>query len=113
MVSGITNAHLIPRAAHTMARPIPVFPLVASKIIVSALMRPAEVSVSIIETAMRSFTLLAGLKYSSLHAIVASIPVATRLSLTSGVFPISSEVLLAIFMFNSSYIFIFEHHLNN
>ena len=47
-------------------------------------------------TAIRSFTLDAALKYSSLQTMVASMPAATRLSLTRGVLPINSAVLLAI-----------------
>ena len=98
MVSGMMNAHLMPRAAQTMARPMPVLPLVGSSTMVSGLMRPCFSSASTIDTPMRSFTLCAGLKYSSLHAMVASIPAATRLSRTSGVLPISSVVSLAMRM---------------
>src|SRR5215472_2430846 len=102
MVSGITKAHLMPRAAQTMARPIPVLPLVGSSTIVSRLIRPSTVSASIIDTPIRSFTLWAGLKYSSLHAMVASMPLAVRLRRTSGVFPISSAVSLAMRMRRAS-----------
>src|ERR1700675_224782 len=71
MVSGMMNAHLMPRAAQTMARPMPVLPLVGSSTMVSGLIRPCFSSASTIDTPMRSFTLCAGLKYSSLHAMEA------------------------------------------
>ena len=63
----------------------------------SGLILPAFSAASIIATAMRSLTLCAGLKYSSFNAIVAWV-VFRRLSLTSGVLPISSMMLLAICM---------------
>jgi len=41
MLSGMVSASLYPRAAQTNARPMPVLPLVGSRMIVSGLMRPA------------------------------------------------------------------------
>jgi Fe2+ transport system protein FeoA len=57
IVSGIIKVHLYPRAAQTKASPMPVLPLVGSRIIVSGLMSPAFSAASIIERPIRSFTL--------------------------------------------------------
>jgi hypothetical protein len=54
------NAHLMPRAARTIAMPMPVLPDVGSSAIVSGPIRPAFCAASIIATAMRSLTLFAG-----------------------------------------------------
>ena len=51
---------------------------------------------------MRSFTLLTGLALSSLATTRAWAPAVTRLSCTSGVLPMRSVTLLAIFMDESS-----------
>ena len=68
---------------------MPVFPLVGSRMMVSGLIRPACSAASIMATPMRSFTLFAGLKNSSLATTSAAAPSVTRFSRTSGVFPIS------------------------
>ena len=96
IVSGMVSTHRYPRAAHTMARAIPVLPLVGSRMIVSGLIRPACSAASIMDTPMRSFTLPAGLNDSSLAATSATAPAVTRRSRTSGVFPISSVMSSAI-----------------
>ena len=56
----------MPRAAQTMARAMPVLPLVGSTTMVSGPMSPASWAASIIATPMRSLTEFAGLKNSSL-----------------------------------------------
>jgi hypothetical protein len=61
MVSGITKQHLMPRAAQTIARPMPVLPEVGSRTIVSGADPPAACAASIIDMAIRSLTLCAGL----------------------------------------------------
>src|ERR1700710_2369004 len=72
-----------------MASAIPVLPLVGSRMIVSELISPAFSAASIMATPMRSFTLPAGLKNSSLATTSATAPSVTRRSRTSGVLPIS------------------------
>ena len=96
IVSGIVSTQRYPRAAHTIARAMPVFPLVGSRMIVSGLIRPACSAASIMDTPMRSFTLPAGLKDSSLAATSATAPAVTRRSRTSGVCPISCVMSSAI-----------------
>src|SRR3990172_1097684 len=81
-----------------MARPMPVLPEVGSRMMVSGLILPACSAASIIDTAIRSLTLCAGLKNSSLARMVASTPAFTRLSCTSGVLPTSSRIFFANFM---------------
>jgi hypothetical protein len=76
-----------PLAAQTKARAMPVFPLVGSRMMVSPLICPACSAASIIETPMRSFTLLKGLKDSIFTSTVASKPLVTLFNLTSGVLP--------------------------
>jgi hypothetical protein len=80
---------------------MPVLPEVGSRMIESGLSLPAFSAASIIEIAIRSLTLCAGLKNSSLASTVPSMCEARRLILTSGVLPISSVTLLAIFMLRS------------
>ena len=96
IVSGIISVHLYPFAAATKARPMPVLPLVGSRIIVSGPSTPASSAASIMLRPMRSLTLPAGLKNSSLAATVATAPSAMRLIRTNGVLPISSVILFAI-----------------
>src|SRR5665213_1851934 len=72
-----------------MARAIPVLPLVGSTTVVPAVSKPACSAASIIDTAMRSFTLPAGLKNSSLAATRAPAPSVTCRRPTSGVPPMS------------------------
>ena len=70
MESGITSMHLYPREAAAEARPIPVFPLVGSIIVDPSLRAPLSFASRIICLATLSFTLPAGLKYSSLANIL-------------------------------------------
>ena len=63
---------LYPFAAATLARPIPVLPLVGSIITESALSFPVFSASSIIAFAILSLTEPAGLKYSSFTRTVAS-----------------------------------------
>jgi hypothetical protein len=71
MVSGMVRTILIPRAAQTIASAMPVLPLVGSTITVSGPINPASWAASIIATPIRSLTLPAGLKNSSLATISA------------------------------------------
>ena len=98
IVSGMVRTHLIPRAAQTIARAMPVLPLVGSTMTVSGPMRPASSAASIIATPMRSLTELAGLKNSSLASTVAPAPSVTRFRRTRGVLPMSSVTSEAICM---------------
>ena len=68
---GTLEAVLIPRAAQTIASAMPVLPLVGSTITVSGPINPASWAASIIATPIRSLTLPAGLKNSSLATISA------------------------------------------
>nr|CRL71098.1 hypothetical protein CPGR_00606 [Mycolicibacter nonchromogenicus] len=61
MVSGMVRITLYPRAAPTIARAIPVLPLVASTMVAPGRSWPDFSAASMIETPMRSLTLLAGL----------------------------------------------------
>jgi len=73
---------------------MPVLPLVGSTItVLPGVIVPARSAASIIASPIRSLTLLAGLKYSSLAAIVACVSF-TRPKRTSGVLPTSSVMLL-------------------
>ena len=85
IVSGMVSTSGMPRAAQTMARAMPVLPLVGSTITVSGPIRPAACAASIMATPMRSLTLLAGLKNSSLAATSAGAPSVILLMRTSGV----------------------------
>ncbi|CNI00798.1 Uncharacterised protein [Mycobacterium tuberculosis] len=96
IVSGMTSTHLYPRAAATNASAMPVLPLVGSRMMVSGLIRPAFSAASIIATPMRSFTLPAGLKDSSLATTSATAPSVTLRSRTNGVFPISCVMFSAM-----------------
>ena len=62
---------LYPREAATAARPMPVFPLVGSMMTESGFSSPEASAASIMARAMRSFTLPAGLRYSSLARMAA------------------------------------------
>ncbi len=98
IVSGMTNAHLMPRAAQTMANPMPVLPDVGSSTIVSGLILPAFCAASIIAIPMRSLTLCAGFWNSSLPTTCALMPAVRRLMRTRGVLPISSVTFWAMRM---------------
>ena len=96
IVSGMVRMILYPFAAAIDARPIPVFPDVGSMITEPSFKSPFSSASSIMAFATRSFTLPAGLRYSSLTRIVASSPSSfSRFTgSTSGVFPISPKVPL-------------------
>ena len=85
-----------------MARAIPVFPLVGSTTVVPGRSSPASSAASIMETAIRSLTLPAGLKNSSLAAISAPAPSLTWRSRTRGVPPINWVMSSAMRMWLSS-----------
>jgi len=74
IVSGIVRTNLYPLAAETKASPTPVFPLVGSMMVAPGFSSPFFSASSIIARAMRSFTLPAGLKYSSLPISFAFTP---------------------------------------
>ena len=65
-------------------------------------MSPRFSASPIMDRAMRSLTELAGLEDSSLATISATHPSVTLLSLTRGVLPMSSKMLLAMFSFNAT-----------
>src|SRR5689334_609865 len=98
IVSGIVRISLYPRAAATMARAMPVLPLVGSTSTLSLLMSPAFSAAAIMEKPIRSLTEWAGLKNSSLATTSAFAPSVTRFKRTSGVLPISSVTSFAIVM---------------
>ncbi len=92
--SGMTSFSRYPFAAATKASAIPVLPDVGSISTVSGLMTPDCSIAVIIAAPMRSFTLPAGLKYSSLARIVALTPrlCGRRFSRTIGVSPMASTI---------------------
>ena len=100
--SGSTIFSLYPFAAAANASAIPVFPLVGSMIVVSLFIFPSFSASSINDTATLSFTLLTGLNDSIFTSTFASIPSASLLIFTSGVFPIVSVISFAIGFFNIS-----------
>ena len=73
---------------------MPVLPLVPSMMVPPGLSKPAFSASSTMRTAMRSFTELPGLKYSTLARMVPLMPAVTLLSLTSGVWPTASMTWL-------------------
>ncbi len=80
-----------PFAAATIARPIPVLPLVASRMTLSRVSSPRSSARSIMYRAGRSFTDPPGLKLSSFAKILTSgLGLSLRIS-TSGVLPIVSR----------------------
>ena len=90
-----------PFAAAAKARPMPVFPEVGStRTVFPGVAFPSRSSASIMATPIRSFTELAGLKYSSLAATTApgAESFAIRLRRTRGVFPMSFVMSVAIRM---------------
>ena len=82
--------------AATTASPMPVFPLVGSTRVEPARSAPRRSASSIIDRAMRSFTLPPGFWDSTLARIVALPARAIRARRTSGVFPMRSSTLSAI-----------------
>ncbi len=85
---------LYPLIIATNAKPIPVFPEVPSIIVPPGFKRPSASASSIICTAIRSFTEFPGLVVSTFANTKASMPLTILLSLTNGVFPIVSKILL-------------------
>ena len=81
-------------AAQTKARAMPVLPEVGSTITLSAFSWPARSAASTMASAMRSLTEDSGLKNSSLTSTSARQPASagSRLSRTSGVSPIASQI---------------------
>ena len=96
IVSGIVRMIRYPLTAAIDARPIPVFPEVGSMITEPSFNNPFSSASSIIALAILSFTLPAGLKYSSFTRILASNPNSSSIFFTStrGVFPTSSKAPL-------------------
>ena len=76
------------------ANPIPVFPEVPSMITPPGFKRPSDSASSTILRAIRSFTELPGLKLSIFAKTNAGTTLVILLSLTKGVFPIVSKILL-------------------
>ena len=68
-------------------------PLVGSTIVPPGWSRPAFSASSTMRSAMRSFTLPPGLRYSTLASTVAAMPSVTLRSRTRGVLPIISTTL--------------------
>ena len=64
-LSAIVTTSGYPFAAHTMASPIPVLPLVASTTVCPGVMAPVRSASSMMFSARRSFTDAAGLKNSA------------------------------------------------
>ena len=91
MVSGITSITLYPSAAPTIAKPMPVLPLVGSMIVDPALISPRFLASSSIASAARSFTEPDGLKNSSFKIISAPVSFIRGMR-TSGVPPMSSFI---------------------
>ena len=90
---------LYPLTAATNARPMPVLPLVGSiRTVLPGVILPSRSAASIMARPMRSFTLLAGLRLSSLTTTVAGAPSVTRFSWTRGVLPIRSVIFFAMFI---------------
>ena len=91
LLSGMTMMMRYPRAAATEASPMPVLPEVGSMMTEPGPSRPRASASSIMALAMRSLTLPAGLKYSSLARILACRPSAASIWVSSsrGVRPIS------------------------
>jgi hypothetical protein len=90
MVSGIVKMQRNPRDAATYARPMPVFPLVGSTMIIPSRSTPRAMASSIIAAPIRSFTELYGLYPSCFTTIRPGSPFPSRLSRMSGVLPIVS-----------------------
>ena len=92
--SDMVNKMSYPLTAATMARPIPVLPLVASKMVLPLINAPDFSASSIIFKAGRSLMDPPGLSPSSLASISTSMPDVSRAMETRGVLPILSRILL-------------------
>ena len=96
MVSGMVKITLYPLIAATIARPIPVFPLVGSIIVPPFLIKPSFSASSTIFKATLSLEDPAGLNFS-IFAIILEFKLKLFSKLcnsTRGVFPINSNKLL-------------------
>ncbi len=94
IVSGMVSISLYPFTEATMARPIPVLPLVGSIIVPPGLRAPFCSALSIIESAILSFTEPPGL-YPSSFAHTSAPPSGTMwFILTRGVLPIRLKISL-------------------
>src|SRR2546421_312798 len=87
-----------------MASPTPVLPLVGSTIVAPGLRAPRRSASSIMAAAMRSFTLAPGLRASILASTRAPAGSGNRRSRTSGVPPMSSRMVSAIFVLMRLYV---------
>src|SRR3990170_2413905 len=96
MSSGIVTIRRYPFTAATIARPMPVLPLVGSTMVSPGLIRPSRSAASIMLRAIRSLTLPAGLCDSTFATTSAAPSGTTRFSRTMGVPPISSSTVSAI-----------------
>lgn len=94
---GIVKIILSPRSAAIIARPTPVLPLVGSMIVVLLSILLVAMALSIIFKAILSLTEWLGFRNSHLAKILASTP--NLFILISGVLPINSLTLFAIFIF--------------
>ena len=94
---------LYPFEAAIDARPIPVLPEVGSMITDPSFNLPSFSAASIIALAIRSFTLPAGLKYSSFTSTLAykSLSFSILTSSTNGVFPTKPVLPLYILAINN------------
>ncbi len=81
-----------------MAKPKPVLPDVGSTMVYPGSIRPCFSAASIIWMPMRSFMLPPGLRNSSLAKIVHGMPSVNLFSLSTGVFPIRSRMLVVTFL---------------
>src|SRR5678815_2438836 len=91
--SGIVRMTRYPLDAATIARPIPVLPLVGSTMVPPGFSRPSCSAFSIMLSPIRSFTLPPGLKDSSLTSVSAHPSFGMRFRRTIGVLPISWQML--------------------
>ena len=94
----MTKISRYPLTAHTIARPIPVFPLVGSTTAEPGLSSPLSSASFTICKAMRSFILPPGLNDSTFAAIVAPVLGESLFNFNIGVIPISSRIELLILL---------------
>ena len=106
IVSGIVRISRYPSAAAIEASPIPVLPEVGSINTAPSFKRPRSLASRIIAFAIRSFTLPAGLRYSSFNKIRTSRPnpLSRFPASRSGVLPTSSNTLSKILIQNPPFL---------
>ena len=102
MVSGIVNIRRYPFTAATMAKPMPVFPLVGSIMTVPGLMRPCFSASLTMLRQIRSLMLPPGFLDSSFATTMAFESAVRRFSRIRGVFPMVSKTELLIFVMGFS-----------